>query len=84
MKQDYSEKEFEMIKLISPKWATLIKEGGDDSVVPPTVLRLLAEECFIFNKQGPAVESLRRCLKALLYDINVYRKTPEYEVLIQL
>lgn len=83
MKSDYSEKEFEMVKQISTHWANLIEENRDASVMPPQVLRLLAEECFVFEKTGKAVDSLRRCVKALNYQ-NIYRKTPYYESLIQL
>jgi hypothetical protein len=83
MKSDYSEKEFNMIKEISPKWAEIIEKDTNSTIMPPEVLRILAEECFAFNKQGPAVESLRRCYKALHYG-NIYRNTPEYEKLIQM
>lgn len=83
MKTDYSEKEFEMVKQISPLWANLIESNRDSSIMPPQVLRILAEECFVFEKTGKAVDSLRRCLIANS-NCNPYRKTPEYDNLIQL
>lgn len=83
MKEHYSEKEFLMIKELSPYWGKLIEDGLDRDVYPPTVLDILGMECFIHNKSGNAVESLRRCLKAIHND-NIYRKTPEYENLIEL
>lgn len=78
----YSSKEFAMIKACSPHWAKLIAESKVD-FCPPTVLDLVAREVFLENKSGPAVESLRRCLKAF-HDGKVYRMTPEYDELIQL
>lgn len=78
----YSDKEFAMIQAISPHWAKLISESKVD-FCPPTVLEIVAREAFIEDMKGPAVESLRRCLKAFLKR-NVYRMTPEFDELIQL
>jgi hypothetical protein len=81
MKNNYSPKELWMIREISPHWYNIINEGRDSSIMPPNVLRILAEECFINGKTGPAVESLRRVLKAF-HGGKIYRMTPEYEALI--
>lgn len=78
----YSDKEFAMIQAISPYWAKLISETNGD-FNPPNVLELVAREAFIENKTGPAVDSLRRCLKAFL-NKKVCRMTPEFDELIQL
>lgn len=78
----YSDKEFEMIKSISPHWAKLISETKVD-FCPPTVLDLVAREAFLENKTGPAVDSLRRCLKAF-HAGKIYRMTTEFDELIQL
>lgn len=79
----YSKKEFAMIKKLSPFWANLIETGKNDSVMPPEVLKLVAMECFLENKQGKAVDSLRRCVRANR-NCDPYRMTPEYEALIEL
>lgn len=78
----YSDKEFAMIQAISPHWAELISETRVD-FCPPTVLDIVAREAFLENKTGPAVESLRRCLKAF-HAGKIYRMTPEFDELIQL
>ena len=82
MKSDYSEKELDMIYELSPNWYNIIDRDEDRSVLPPMLLGCLAQECFIENRQGEAVESLRRCLQALNKS-KPYRKTPEYDKLIQ-
>jgi hypothetical protein len=82
MKSDYSEKEFAMIQICSPHWAKLISDERVD-FCPPTVLECVMKEVFIENKTGPAVESLRRCLKSF-YNGKIYRMTPEYDALIQI
>ena len=83
MKANYSDKEFAMIKALSPQWAKIIEEGRDGSLAEVSVLRILVEHCFIENLQGLAVESLRRCYKAIR-ECKPYRMTPEYDALIQL
>jgi hypothetical protein len=79
---NYSDKEFAMIQAISPHWARLITESKVD-FCPPTVLEIVAKEAFIEDMKGPAVDSLRRCLKAFNKG-KVYRMTPEFDDLIQL
>lgn len=83
MKSDYSDKEFTMIKELSPHWAQIIEEDKDSSFVPPRILEIIAMDCFINNTTGPAVESLRRCIKACK-NCKPYRMTKEYDDLIQL
>jgi len=47
--------------------------------------RIVALEAFAENKTGPAIESLRRCVKEIFYsEKNIYRDTQEFEQLIQL
>lgn len=83
MKSDYSDKEFAMVLALSPHWASIIEKDRDSSIMPPQVLEILARECFIDNTTGPAVESLRRCVKACM-NCKPYRMTKEYDDLIQL
>jgi hypothetical protein len=83
MKSDYSEKEFEMISQISPQWADMIEKDKTSGTMPPSVLNILGMTCFIYEKTGPAIDSLRRCLKALR-ECTIYRKTKEYDDLIKL
>lgn len=83
MKSDYSEKEFAMVKALSPYWAKLIEDDKVSFTFPPKVLEVIGMDCFIDNKTGPAVDSLRRCLKACK-NCNPYRMTKEYDDLIQL
>ncbi len=72
-----------MINACSPHWASLIEKGTSITSVPPTVLDCVVMEVFLENKQGPEVDSLRRCVKALK-NSELYRMTPEYDALIQL
>jgi hypothetical protein len=71
-----------MIKAISPYWGELLL-NTNVNFSPPVVLDILAREAFIKNMKGPAVDSLRRCLKALDAG-KIYRKTVEYDNLIEL
>lgn len=43
----------------------------------------VAKELFLSNATGLAVDSLRRCLQAIT-DSSIYRKTPEFDSLIDL
>lgn len=79
-----SEKEFEMIKSISPHWAKIIDEGDDNYITPvPRILEIIALECFTENKIGKDIDSLRRCVNACR-KCNPYRMTEEYDKLIEL
>lgn len=80
-KHFYSEKEFAMIQACSPHWASLIEKGVSLTSIPPQVLDMVAMECFLENKRGLAVDSLRRCVNALK-NSKMYRGTPEYDALI--
>lgn len=88
VKDYYSEKEFAMIKECSPHWASLIEKnesynGCSIVCIPPKILDCVAMECFLENKQGPAVDSLRRCINTLK-NSKMHRMTPEYDALIVL
>lgn len=72
-----------MIQDCSPHWASLIEKGVSLTSIPPTVLDMVAMEVFLDNKQGPAVESLRRCINAVR-NCSPYRMTSEYDALITL
>ena len=82
MRTDYSEKEFAMVQACSPHWAMIVCLPHLQ-FNPVSVLECVMKEVFLENKQGPAVESLRRCLREFNYN-RVYRMTPEYDALIQL
>lgn len=79
----YSDKELEMIKQLSNLWYGLIINNKDENFEPPTVYSILGVECFTYNTTGPAVESLRRCLLSFR-ESKIYRRTPEWDNLIQL
>jgi hypothetical protein len=81
MKSDYSTKELEMIKILSPQWHYKIKTNDDAFISPIDVLKFIALECFINGKSGLAVESLRKCLSAL-EGYKIQRRTKEYNALI--
>lgn len=49
---------------------------------PKDVYSMAATRCIINGLTGPAVNSLRRCLKA--WTNGVYRNTPEWDLLINL
>lgn len=78
---EYSKKEMKMIRSISPNIADLAE--SNETLSPVTILEMTARQAFIDDVKGPAVESLRRCMKSIR-DCNPYRNTPEYEQLIQL
>ena len=57
--------------------------------IPPTLYDIAGLKCFVEGTEGPAVESLRRCLKALKDGWGetgeaFYRMTPEFDNLIDL
>jgi hypothetical protein len=82
MKEDYSKKEWEMIKKISPEWAKIVENDTVDIVITPIrLLEIIALECFMDDKKGKEVESLRRCLSAYKKN-NINRGTEKYEKLI--
>jgi hypothetical protein len=71
----YSEKEIELFKAL-----------GCDSYnsyhVPYDLFRVLAAQCFLDNRNDNASDSLRRCIQWI--NCGNYRKTPEFDNLIQL
>jgi len=83
MKSDYSEKELLLIKTLAPKWFIIIKDNKDLLLFPPSVLKIIALDCFIENSTGKAVDSLRRCCLAIK-NCDPYRMTTEYDNFIQL
>lgn len=83
MKTDYSKKELEMIRFISPFWADTIEKGMDSSIIAPTLFDTLGLLCFVENKTGKAVDSLRRCIQALKKG-TCLRLTKEFDALIEL
>ena len=78
MKYNYSETELKMIETISPSSLRLTTEA----VCPSVVFEMMAIQCFIENKTGPAVDALRRAIKASR-NCYPYRESPEYEELIK-
>lgn len=76
---DYSEKE---IKLLLFFGLEKLLDERDGFITPPTLYRMAVEKAFIDNLQGPEVESLRRCYKALIKS-EIYRGTFEWDNLIQ-
>jgi len=76
MKFEYSEKEQELINFL-----------GFSDIAPhiaqSSLYRIMIEDCFLKEKTGSAVESLRRVAKAF-YENKVYRMTPEFDSMISL
>jgi hypothetical protein len=81
MKTNFSKKELDMIEILSPNWYDLIKNKRIEITSEPSILEIIGMDCFLENKSGPAVDSIRRCLIALKKS-NPYRLTEEYENLI--
>lgn len=69
---EYSDKELKMFETISPSSSkTCIYQNLW------MYYRTLAYECFCLNIQGPAIESLRRCLNKFNEPGQLYRLTSE-------
>jgi hypothetical protein len=77
---DYSEAEQTLIKTISEHWFDVIHKTD---INPPNLYRIMAEEAFVDNRRGPAIEALRRVCKALR-DSKIYRCTPEFDKLCEI
>lgn len=77
----YSDQEIRMFKDLS--WGYLF-EGTfvDNPVEVWPMYRMAAEKAFIENTQGPAVEALRKGIRAMT-ECKPYRRTPEFEELIK-
>lgn len=77
------------MKDVSDKEIALFKSLGYENLLfildkdPVGLYKMAAEKCFIEDRRGAAVDSLRRCMEALSKH-NPYRLTPEFEELIQL
>lgn len=81
---EFSKKEMEMIYKLSPHWYNLINNNQlDNSISAIRLLETIGYECFVNNKTGPAVDSLRKCLNACS-KFYPYRMTDEYDKLIEL
>lgn len=74
----YSKKEKELIEYFGYE-----KFLDDKYLPPPKLYQFMVEHAFCENMSGPAVESLRRCYKALC-GCTVYRGTKEWDNLIEL
>lgn len=76
----YSEKEIQMIKELGFLDLAIDTAGNLSEL---SMYRLMVQSVFIAGSAGPAVESLRRCMKAFV-DCKPYRMTKEFDDLIQL
>jgi hypothetical protein len=74
----YSAKEIEMFTNLGLAYYLPISYWA-----APTLYKYAGELAFLNNQQGPAVESLRRCLKAM-WDCRLHRNTQEWDELIKL
>lgn len=75
MRHKYSDKETWMFNCLGVNQFTL------DNVNPVSLYKLVCEQAFIKNMQGPAAYSLRRTAKAMEAG-KPYRLTPEFDALI--
>jgi hypothetical protein len=75
---DYSKKELDMFALLGYNNLNMMSH-----LRPPQVYKLAMETIFVNNTQGLAVDSLRRCMRAM-WDCKIHRNTPEWDELIQL
>lgn len=76
---EYTEAEVKLIKSVSPHWANVITKC---EINPTNLYRILAEEAFTDNLQGPSIEALRRVCKAIR-SCKIYRHTPEFDALCE-
>jgi len=77
MIRDYSKRERELLKFFGV--AKMIEAR---SMPVMAVYRSAMEQAFLDDMQGPEVESLRRCMRALQKG-EPYRNTPEWDELIK-
>lgn len=75
----YSAKEQEMFKALDMEYLNLIEHD----LQPPVFYRILIEHVFINEITGAAVDSLRRCAKAIING-NPYRMTTEFDEMIRI
>jgi hypothetical protein len=75
MAEEYSKKEEKLIELLG--FSHLL-----ECLSPVELYKLMAEDAFIENRTGKAIESLRRCLKAI-NKAKPYRMTDEFDDLIE-
>jgi hypothetical protein len=73
----YSDKEIKLIKHFG--FEHLI---NTDSIVAPTLYRMMAEKAFLDAEEGLYAQSLRRCIIAFNTG-SVFRNTPEWDKLIE-
>jgi hypothetical protein len=74
----YSQKEIALAKFFS--YEDLMY---NDTITPSTLYAMMMKSAFLHNYKGEAVESLRRCIKAI-DECNPYRETKEWDDLIEL
>jgi hypothetical protein len=79
IKCEYSEAEKKLISAISPHWSII---ASQTSIDPWAMYKILMENCFIENRQGPEIEALRRVVTALS-KCTPYRMTPEFDKLCE-
>lgn len=73
-----SDAEVKLFRALGEDYLLDCVESGKLSA--PRVYDAVVREVFISNKQGPAVEALRRATKAIHHDFT-YRLTPEFDEL---
>ena len=72
----YSDAERKMFKALDLEYLL-------EHLEPPALYRAAIEQVFLNETTGAAVDSLRRCAKALTVS-KPYRMTPEFDLLINL
>ena len=78
----YSLEELRLIRELSPEQHRRIVQGMWD-YPPHMTYSTIAEDCFIKNRTGPAVEALRRVLRAMQVDGKPFRHTEEFNKLAE-
>ena len=73
--KEYSEKELSLIRKLG-------FENLLSNIDPVSLYKVMAEDLFVNNRHSDAVDSVRRCLKAI-NKANPYRMTPEFDALIK-
>lgn len=76
---EYSDKELKLFDYFG--FRDLAEKCTSLSVVP--LYRMCLEKAFIEDMKGPEVEALRRAAKALIMDASPYRRTQEFEALLE-
>ena len=77
MTGEFSQAEVTLIKELGFSW--LLDPVSRGSIPEPKVYEIMALECFTDDRKGPAVEALRRAVRAIRN--GEYRKTPAFDAL---